>query len=106
MKISFTGERYLRNGEEYLKMNKCALKVKINSMKMNFENLFPNDDRLNDVGNTLINENVQLFLEDIEPALEMSLSKSKVKTQFLYIQLSYITIHFQRKNSSTYSIKF
>lgn len=85
--MSFTGERYLRNGEEYLKMNKCALKVKINSMKMNFENLFPNDQRLNEVGNNLINENVQLFLEDIEPALEVSLSESKVKVLIINIKI-------------------
>lgn len=63
----------MKNDVEYIKVNKCEVKIKINSLKMNFENLFPKDKNLNEAGNTLVNENVDLFIKDIEPALEVSL---------------------------------
>lgn len=65
-------------------------------MKMNFENLFPNDNRLSEVSNNLINENVQLFLEDIEPALEVSLSKSNLES-YNYISVTHLFQYFSAK---------
>lgn len=77
LKISLATEPYIKNGQEYVKVNKCEIKIKINQLKMNFENLFPNDKALNEVGNTLVNENVDLFIQDVEPALEISLGELK-----------------------------
>lgn len=73
------GEKYFRSGVEYLRMNKMDLKIKIVNMRLNFENLFKDDKRLNEVGNTLVNDNVDLFVKDIEPALESSLCKFSAK---------------------------
>lgn len=75
MKISFKGEKYLKNGEEYLRFYKSDVAVKIKTLKIQFENLFPNDHVLNDLGNSVINENIDLFVKDIEPALQKSLGK-------------------------------
>lgn len=78
LKISFSGSKYVKNGEEYLKVDNCKVDVKIVKMKMKFENLFKTDKVLNDLGNQLVNQNVDMFIKEIEPYLQKSLCKCSV----------------------------
>lgn len=75
LKISFFGSMILKDGEEYVNVDKCKVDVKIVELKMNFEQLFKNDKVLSDLGNSLVNQNVDLFIKDVEPSLETSLCK-------------------------------
>lgn len=75
LKISFAGPRYIKDGEEYVKVDKTEVPVKIVDLKLNFENLFPNDKNLNEVGNQLVNDNIDMFISDVEPALQRSLGE-------------------------------
>lgn len=74
-KISLGGTKYMKNGREYVRIDKTDVFVKIPKMKLHFENLFPNDKVLSDLGNNLVNQNIDMFLKDIEPALQKSLGE-------------------------------
>lgn len=75
LKITIAGSKYLRNGIEYVKADRADVTVKIVSLKLHFDNLFNGDRVLGDLGNSLINQNIDLFLRDIEPSLQRSLCK-------------------------------
>jgi hypothetical protein len=75
MKISMIGQKYFKNGQEYVRFDRCNVVLKIHSVKIQLENLFRNDQVLNNLGNTLVNQNIDLFMKDIEPALQRSLCK-------------------------------
>lgn len=68
----------IKNGEEYVRVDSCKVNVKIVEMKMNFEGLFKNDKVLSDLGNSLVNQNVDLFIKDVEPSLESSLGEFNI----------------------------
>lgn len=65
----------VKDGEEYVKVDNCKVNVKIVELQMNFEQLFKRDKVLSDLGNSLVNQNVDLFIKDVEPSLETSLGK-------------------------------
>lgn len=67
----------MKNGEEYLKIDKCDLVIKIETLRLKFDNLFNGDKVLGDLGNQLVNQNIDLFTKDIEPSLQRSLCKYK-----------------------------
>lgn len=73
LKISLSGPKYLKNGQEYIRIDNSNVVAKITQIKLNFENLFPNDQVLSNLGNSLVNQNIDLFVRDIEPALQRSL---------------------------------
>lgn len=75
LKISLSGTAFNKNGQQYLRIDKAQVGVKIISLKLNFENLFNGDRVLSDLGNTLVNQNIDMFIRDIEPALQKSLCK-------------------------------
>lgn len=75
LKISLTGSMIVKDGEEYVKVDNCKVNVKIVELQMNFEQLFKRDKVLSDLGNSLVNQNVDLFIKDVEPSLETSLGK-------------------------------
>lgn len=60
-----------------MKADKADVTVKIVKIKFHFDNLFSGDKALGDLGNTLVNQNTDLFIQDIEPALQNSLCKLK-----------------------------
>lgn len=70
------GTRYLRNGQDYVKFTKMTMRIEFKDFKLNLENLFNGDRILGDVGNALINNNQDLYLNEIVPGLEHGLSKS------------------------------
>lgn len=76
LKISISGPTLTKNGQQFLRVDKCQVGVKIVSLKLNFENLFRGDKVLSDLGNSLVNQNIDMFIRDIEPALQKSLCKS------------------------------
>lgn len=75
LKLSLIGSNYVRGGQEYVKIDSAKVNVKILNMKLNFENLFNGDRVLGDLGNSLVNENIDMFIKDIEPSLETSLGE-------------------------------
>lgn len=69
------GTRYLRNGLEYVKFTKMTMRIQFRDFKLQLDNLFNGDRILGEVGNTLINDNQELYLNEIVPGLERGLSK-------------------------------
>lgn len=64
------------NGVEYVKFGTLNMKVSVGGAKFRLENLFNGDRTLGEIGNTIINDNSQLFLEELIPGFEKSLSKT------------------------------
>jgi len=58
-----------------LKIDNAAITVQLDKLKIHYSNLFNGDKTLGEVGNRLINENVDLFINDVKPAVEQSISK-------------------------------
>lgn len=75
LKISLIGAKYFKNGQQFVRIDKSNVAVKIQALKIHFENLFPNDHVLSNLGNSLVNQNIDLFVKDIEPALQKSLGE-------------------------------
>ncbi|KAH8418136.1 hypothetical protein KR222_004614, partial [Zaprionus bogoriensis] len=73
--VKMRGVRYLRNGLEYVKFTKMTMRIQFKDFKLHLDNLFDSDGVLGDVGNTLINNNQELYLNEIVPGLERGLSK-------------------------------
>jgi Haemolymph juvenile hormone binding protein (JHBP) len=63
----------MRNGQEYLKADNAQVAVKINKMRLHFDNLFNGDKVLGDLGNSVVNQNIETFISDVEPPLQKSL---------------------------------
>lgn len=78
IKISLAGSKYMKNGQQYVRLDRNNVAVKINSLRIHFDNLFPNDNVLSNLGNSLVNQNIDLFIRDIEPALQKSLGEKKM----------------------------
>lgn len=72
--VRLTGKRI--PGNDYVKFENLSLKVSVGGAKFRLENLFNGDRTLGEIGNTIINENAQLFLEELIPGFEKSLSKT------------------------------
>ena len=68
----------MKDGEEYIKVDKSIVAVKIVKLTLNFEDLFKTDKALSELGNSLVNQNIDLFIGDIEPSLQKSLGKRHV----------------------------
>lgn len=76
LKISLSGAPYVKNGEKYIRADRSTVTAKIVKMTMNFDNLFKGDKVLSDLGNSLVNQNIDLLIGDIEPSLQTSLGKA------------------------------
>ncbi|XP_017868371.1 PREDICTED: protein takeout [Drosophila arizonae] len=73
--VKMRGTRYLRHGLEYVKFTKMTMRIQFKDFKLQLDNLFNGDRILGTVGNTLINDNQDLYLNEIVPGLERGLSK-------------------------------
>lgn len=51
------------------------MKITIPEAKFNLDNLFNGDPVLNQLGNRVVNENAEIFLAELVPGLEQSLSE-------------------------------
>lgn len=65
----------MADGLEYVRFTRLPLKINIDVFKLHLDNLFNGDRILGDVGNTIINDNQDLYLQEIIPGLERGLSK-------------------------------
>lgn len=74
--VRINGKRIPSNGVEYVKFDDLTMKVSVGNAKFRLENLFNGDRTLGEIGNTVINENAQLFLEEMIPGFTKSLSKT------------------------------
>jgi hypothetical protein len=64
------------DGIEYVRFRKIQTKIKIGSGQFHLHQLFNGDATLDSLGNQVINENSRIFLDEIIPGLEKSLSES------------------------------
>ncbi|CRK99074.1 CLUMA_CG011933, isoform A [Clunio marinus] len=80
LRIKINGSKYIKDGEEFVKADNCVVAVKLEDLQLNFSDLFNGNKVLSDVGNQLINDNIDLFIRDIEPSLEKSLAKKFLET--------------------------
>ncbi|KPU76671.1 uncharacterized protein Dana_GF13364, isoform B [Drosophila ananassae] len=73
--VKMRGTRYQRDGQEFVKFTKMTMRIQFKDFKLKLDNLFNGDRILGDVGNSLINNNQDLYLNEIVPGLERGLSK-------------------------------
>ncbi|XP_034479904.1 uncharacterized protein LOC117785782 [Drosophila innubila] len=73
--VKMRGTRYLRNGLEYVKFTKMTMRIQFKDFKLQLDNLFNGNGVLGEAGNALINDNQDLYLNEIVPGLERGLSK-------------------------------
>lgn len=79
-RVKLRSTKYQKNGEAYLRFEKLNLKIQIGKNRLNLKNLFNGDPNLGQVGNQFINENSDLFLNEIIPGLEKNLAEIFQKT--------------------------
>lgn len=87
------GHKVKQNGEDYLKFDKMRLRLNIGKSSLHLGNLFNNDPLLGRATNDVINENSDLFLNEIKPNLENALAEkftdiaNKITLRFTYKEL-------------------
>lgn len=74
--VRLRGKRLNRNGAEYVTFSQLDIKVQVGKAQFQLDNLFNGDPVLSQVGNAFVNENSELFVSEMTPGLEKSLSKS------------------------------
>lgn len=74
--VRLIGKKVPRNGIEYVKFDQLLMKVSVGKSRFRLENLFNGDRTLGEIGNQVINENSQLFVDEMIPGFEKSLSKT------------------------------
>lgn len=74
--VRLIGRKVPRNGIEYVKFDQLLMKVTVGKSRIRLENLFNGDRTLGEIGNQVINENSQLFVDEMIPGFEKSLSKT------------------------------
>lgn len=62
--------------DDYVSFHKLETKIQIGKAKFHLANLFGGDPVLNQVGNQFVNENSDLFVAELIPGMEKSLSKT------------------------------
>lgn len=61
---------------EYVTFKQLDVKIQVGKSTFQLDNLFNGDPVLSQVGNAFVNENSDLFVSEMIPGLEKSLSKS------------------------------
>lgn len=87
------GHKETRGNDEYLKFDPFKVKLRVGHSSIFLTNLFDGDPILGPATNRVINENSQVFLEEIRPVLERSLADlftdmaNKITSKFTYKEL-------------------
>ncbi|CAH0558260.1 unnamed protein product [Brassicogethes aeneus] len=88
------GKRINKNGAQYLEFRKMALRLNIGPKSLiRLGNLFSQDPQIAKATNQVIEENSDIFVEEIKPALENSLSQkftdiaNQITTRFTFKEL-------------------
>lgn len=79
-RVKLRSVKYQKDGDTYLRFERLMLKIQIGKNRMNLKNLFNGDPNLGQIGNQFINENSELFLNEIIPGLEKNLAEIFQKT--------------------------
>lgn len=61
---------------DFVTFERLETKIHISKGKFHLENLFGGDKTLSQVGNQFVNENSELFLAELTPGMENSLSRT------------------------------
>ncbi|EAT47596.1 AAEL001295-PA [Aedes aegypti] len=69
-------ERYDKDGKAFMRAKRLAVKIQIEKGQFDMKDLFNGDATLSQVGNQFINDNSRLFLDELTPGLERSLSET------------------------------
>ncbi|ETN63778.1 hypothetical protein AND_004498 [Anopheles darlingi] len=70
-------EKYRKeDGKEYLRVRKLLVRIQVEKGRFDMKDLFRGDPVLSQVGNQFINENSRLFMDELTPGLERSLSET------------------------------
>lgn len=87
------GNKIKRDGEEYLEFEKMKLKIQVGGSSIRLENLFNGDPVLGKATSDVINDNSDLFMNEIKPNLQNALSDkfttiaNKITLRFTYKEL-------------------
>lgn len=73
-RVRLRGVRYQKDGQTFMKFEKFLVKIQVNNSQIHLDNLFNGDPTLGQIGNQFINDNIQLFLDEVTPGLEKSLA--------------------------------
>ncbi|KAF5273564.1 hypothetical protein FQR65_LT04562 [Abscondita terminalis] len=91
--VVMKGRKIMQNNEEYLKFDKLHLRVEIGKTKIRLENLFNEDPLLKQLSDDLVNDNSEIFVNEIKPTLEIGLAEkfteiaNKITLKFTYKEL-------------------
>lgn len=86
------GNLIKQNGQDYLKFERMKMRISLGHAKLHLGNLFSGSS-LGTITNDVINENTDLFLNEIRPSIENSLSEkfteiaNKITLKFTYQEL-------------------
>lgn len=87
------GKRVVQNGEEYLKFDKMLIRLRLGKSRILLGNLFRDDPVISRATGDVINDNTDLFINEIKPVLENALANkftdiaNKITTRFTYKEL-------------------
>lgn len=63
------------DGKEYVQFHPIQVKLRFDKGKFNLKNLFNGDPTLGKIGNSAINEDPHVLLDEVKPAFEESLGR-------------------------------
>ncbi|XP_058453619.1 protein takeout-like [Malaya genurostris] len=75
-RVKLYNEKYEKDGETYMRVKRLLVKIQIEKGQFDLKDLFNGDPVLSQVGNQFINDNSRLFLDELTPGLERSLSET------------------------------
>jgi len=74
-RVKLFGSTFMQSDQEFLRIDDIVLRTKFDNVTVVLQNLFDNDPILAFSGNDIINQNTDLFINDIIPSIEKTLSK-------------------------------
>lgn len=91
--VTMRGHKEKRGEDEYLQFDPFKVRLRVGQSSIYLTNLFDGDPVLGPATNRVINENSQVFLQEISPVLERSLGElfremaNKITSKFTYKEL-------------------
>ncbi|CAO1314672.1 unnamed protein product [Diamesa serratosioi] len=79
-RVRMRARKYQKNGQTYMKFDTFNIKIQPGTQQVLLTNLFKGNKNLEEIGNRFINENTQLFINEVVPGLEQNLAEIFTKT--------------------------
>lgn len=67
----------MKGNEEYVKFSEAPTLIKLGKLQIKMQDLFKGDKVLSEVGDAIINQNIDNFIVEIEPKVQQSIGKRK-----------------------------